>query len=181
MSRQALQLWRSVRAVVHRLQGRELVGTDPLGNEYFRQSTHEDDGSVREKRLFVPHHGSQAAHDLEWNEIPPAWNSWLNYTRHDPPTHEEIAKAEEYRKSVAMRAHDLAREEEKRRWRRASSAAAAEGGADAGPDMSAFVQQLRGAGQFSEQGPPRTGPASGNKPPPPPGEFKPESWTPGSK
>lgn len=54
----------------------EQVGTDPLGNRYFRHK------KAGDRRRWVLFNG-----EAEASRVPPEWHAWLHYTTDEAPIH----------------------------------------------------------------------------------------------
>ena len=67
------------------LDEKERVGVDGAGNQYYEVvRTFRADNSKQTLRIVEPHSGAAAA-DYDPASIPPQWQSWLSYSRKDPP------------------------------------------------------------------------------------------------
>ncbi|XP_008101072.2 NADH dehydrogenase [ubiquinone] 1 alpha subcomplex assembly factor 2 isoform X2 [Anolis carolinensis] len=72
-------VWRLLRSAWLRASGpaKEYVGSDPFGNQYYRIPKHE------------------------------TWAAWIRKKRNDPPTIEEILKAQKYQEEMKRRIEDV--------------------------------------------------------------------------
>jgi NADH:ubiquinone oxidoreductase subunit len=71
-----------------RLYG-ELVGTDQLGNHYYRWRGGKIDPTLRMERRWVIYAG-----EAEPTTIPPDWYGWMHHTVDLPPTEDRVAVRE---------------------------------------------------------------------------------------
>jgi len=60
-----------------------------------------------EKRWWESSHGRLAASDYVPEGIPVEWESWLRFTRAEPPSEGEVERMERYRREVAMKAQAI--------------------------------------------------------------------------
>eukprot|EP00884_Botryococcus_braunii_P002571 jgi/Botrbrau1/12314/Bobra.0205s0012.1 len=116
---------------------RELVGIDANGNKYLRWTEKNLDGDIVEKRTIRTPDRS-----YDPTTVPPEWFRWLQKTRAEPPTQEEIEMAQQRRVVLRQRVQALEIEEARRRLQ-------AEGlrNPAGGPDLNRFVQQLTAKGE----------------------------------
>ncbi|XP_061874394.1 NADH dehydrogenase [ubiquinone] 1 alpha subcomplex assembly factor 2 [Colius striatus] len=101
--------WRVLRALRARLFGpeKELVGTDPAGNKYYRVPKHETRaGQIIPERRFVEAVNRQA-YQYEVGDFPIEWEAWIRKKRKDPPTIEEILKNENYRQEMKQKIQEV--------------------------------------------------------------------------
>lgn len=76
------------------LDQKTLAGVDSQGNKYFDVvRTFRANNTQQRLRIVEPATGVVAA-DYDPNSVPTQWRSWLNYSRSDAPTAEELQKAE---------------------------------------------------------------------------------------
>lgn len=76
-------LWRRMRSLLTR---QEFVGSDKLGNEYYRWTETIRGEVVERRRVLVP----GASHLYDSRNLPGPWRMWLSKTRAEPPTEQEI-------------------------------------------------------------------------------------------
>ncbi|RKP39664.1 hypothetical protein BJ085DRAFT_37246 [Dimargaris cristalligena] len=102
--RTLLQTWTTLRLPWRRTV---LAGRDHFGNNYFEK---------REKDRIYPRRWVELTTDSDHysqydvNKVPVQWQSWLRHTRFDPPSVEEIAKADARRELIQQRAKEIDRE-----------------------------------------------------------------------
>jgi NADH:ubiquinone oxidoreductase subunit len=66
------------------------VGIDSAGNRYYEiVRTFRADNSKQSLRVVEPESGATAA-DYDPTTVPPQWQSWLSYSRRDPPVTDEL-------------------------------------------------------------------------------------------
>ena len=70
-----------------------LVGTDELGNSYYRGPLNVRDPSFKGERRWVVYNG-----EAEASRVPPGWRGWLTHTYNTPPSEQSYA-AREWEKS----------------------------------------------------------------------------------
>lgn len=77
------------------------VGVDDAGNRYFEVvRTFRADNSKQALRIVEPAAGI-AAVDYDPTSVPPQWQSWLSYSRRDPPTTTELSSTADASKEPA--------------------------------------------------------------------------------
>jgi NADH:ubiquinone oxidoreductase subunit len=67
----------------------ELVGTDEMGNRYYRTKGGKIDPMLRFERRWVIYNGETDA-----SKIPPSWHGWMHHTVDVPPTDEAYVARE---------------------------------------------------------------------------------------
>jgi NADH:ubiquinone oxidoreductase subunit len=67
----------------------ELVGTDELGNRYYRAKGHVIDPSMGDERRWVIYNG-----ETDLSRVPPGWRGWLQHTVDVPPSEEDYVPRE---------------------------------------------------------------------------------------
>ena len=139
-------LQRAVEFLRRKLTGQELVGVDGAGNRYYRwreRDPSDPTATVEKRRVRVP--GGDILYDPR--TLRPEWRQWLTRTRAEPPSEEELDRADARSAALAARVAAIEQREAARRFRAASLGQAGAGGADAGgPDLRAFTSQLEGRG-----------------------------------
>lgn len=85
---------------------KEHVGTDSIGNMYYRWIEDSHDGKEVERRSVRYKHGEYDPHS-----IPAEWWSWLHMSRKDPPSEELMRQLESMRQETRERAQALKKEE----------------------------------------------------------------------
>uniref|UniRef100_A0A7S3E307 NADH dehydrogenase [ubiquinone] 1 alpha subcomplex subunit 12 n=1 Tax=Chloropicon laureae TaxID=464258 RepID=A0A7S3E307_9CHLO len=108
---------------------KELVGTDSLGNQYYKKFEMDPDlGVEKEHRWMVSPRGHNHAYTYDPNRTPVEWVGWLRGARDNPPTPQELERNEMSRKHMQMQVKELkVKEERRRRLKREEEAAAEEG------------------------------------------------------
>ena len=94
----------------------ELVGRDALGNQYFRKMEWDPDlGIEKEQRWMKSPRSHNHVYNYDPNRTPVEWTGWLRGARIEPPTEDEIAQNDLYRKQVQMQVKDKELKERRRR------------------------------------------------------------------
>mmetsp|Transcript_15239 Transcript_15239/g.29455 ORF Transcript_15239/g.29455 Transcript_15239/m.29455 type:complete len:154 (-) Transcript_15239:87-548(-) len=94
----------------------ELVGKDSLGNHYYKKmGIDPDDGVEKEYRWMESPRGHNHVYNYDPNRTPVEWNGWLRGSRQQPPTEQELARNEMYRKQVQVQVKELKVKEQRRR------------------------------------------------------------------
>mmetsp|Transcript_3799 Transcript_3799/g.23990 ORF Transcript_3799/g.23990 Transcript_3799/m.23990 type:complete len:159 (+) Transcript_3799:100-576(+) len=109
-------LRRLATSLLPRAWRKEHVGTDPLGNQYYRWMEKGREGEDVEKRSVRYANG-----EYDPKTVPPEWWSWLSMARREPPTEELMAEIERMRESTKAKAEALKVDELRRRAERDSS------------------------------------------------------------
>uniref|UniRef100_G1KI90 NADH:ubiquinone oxidoreductase complex assembly factor 2 n=1 Tax=Anolis carolinensis TaxID=28377 RepID=G1KI90_ANOCA len=102
-------VWRLLRSAWLRASGpaKEYVGSDPFGNQYYRIPKHETwAGQMIKERRFVEAAGVKE-YEYQTGDIPVEWEAWIRKKRNDPPTIEEILKAQKYQEEMKRRIEDV--------------------------------------------------------------------------
>jgi len=167
--------------VSNAMSRRQLVGTDFLGNNFYRKVEVDLSGSEFERRTMVP---ADRGNHSSYNplSVPAQWRQWLSKTREDPPTEEEMQQDAVRVAQLQMRVTQLNAEEHRRRLRAQSLGEEPEM-ADAQPSMDRFVGQLTGKTSFSEDLSVENSGGKGQQERPSKRafskDFEPDTWQPG--
>ncbi|XP_028929200.1 NADH dehydrogenase [ubiquinone] 1 alpha subcomplex assembly factor 2 [Ornithorhynchus anatinus] len=109
--------WAAVRGLAGALRravgrhGKQHVGTDPLGNNYYFVPRHKNwRGQIIREKRFVEAAGKKEE-DYEVGDIPTEWEAWIRKKRKEPPTIEEIMKNEKYREDIKIKSREFSEKE----------------------------------------------------------------------
>ncbi|KXZ52935.1 hypothetical protein GPECTOR_8g310 [Gonium pectorale] len=170
-------LRRAFNVVTDWVMGKKVVGRDAAGNVYYRW--YEGSGEERLERREVQWSTAYMFYDP--NDIPSEWRMWLRKQRDEPPSEEEMRQNAAKKAALAARVAVLDEAERLRRLRQ-QTVGMPDQHAGAQPDMARFLQQMGSGGRGAATGPApggggTPGPSSGT---PGGGDFKPDTWRPGS-